>query len=100
MQSIPDKSVLQKVNQRLSRLGGAQGKVNVSVMRGDVTLSGTIQYEIQRASIMKVATSVPGVRRIIDQLRVKPKEKKMYPQQPPRSLPTATQPSSLATDPQ
>ena len=99
MQSVPDKSVLQKVNQKLSRLGGAQGKVNASVIRGDVTLSGTIQYEMQRASIMKVATSVPGVRRVIDQLKLKPKEKRMDPQ-PHRILPMDPQPKTLAMDPQ
>ncbi|MGE0760833.1 MAG: BON domain-containing protein [Pirellulaceae bacterium] len=72
--AVPDKSILQKVNQKLSRLGGAQGKVLASIVRGDVTLSGTIQYEMQRASIMKVAASVPGVKRVIDQMKTKPKE--------------------------
>ena len=76
MQTIPDKSVLQKVNQKLSRMGGSGGKVVASVMRGDVTLSGTIQYEMQRSSLLKVATSVPGVRRVIDQLKMKPKERR------------------------
>lgn len=99
MQSVPDKSVLQKVNQKLSRMGGAQGKVNASVTRGDVTLSGTIQYEMQRASIIKVATSVPGVRRVIDQLKLRPKEKRMDPQ-PPRVLAMTPQPKSLAMTPQ
>ena len=74
MQSLPDTAVLQKVNQRLSRLGGAQGKVSATISRGDVTLSGVIQYEMQRASIMKVATSVAGVRRVVDQMKIKPKE--------------------------
>jgi osmotically-inducible protein OsmY len=76
MQAIPDKAVLQKVNQRLTRIGGG-GKILASVLRGDVTLSGTIQYEIQRSSLVKVATSVPGVRRVIDQLKMKPKERRV-----------------------
>ena len=75
MQAIPDKAVLQKVNQKIMRVGGA--KVVASVMRGDVTLSGTIQYEMQRSSLLKVATSVPGVRRVIDQLKMKPKERRV-----------------------
>jgi osmotically-inducible protein OsmY len=74
MQTLPDKAVLQKVNQKLSRLGGAQGKVSATISRGDVTLSGVIQYEMQRASIMKVASSVAGVRRVVDQMKIKPKE--------------------------
>ncbi len=77
MLNVSDKYVLQKVNQRLSRLGGSQSKVMASVARGDVTLSGTIQYEIQRSSLLKIATSVPGVRRVLDQLKVKPKEKRV-----------------------
>ena len=75
MQAIPDKAVLQKINQKIMRVGGA--KVIASVMRGDVTLTGTIQYEMQRSSLLKVATSVPGVRRVIDQLKMKPKERRV-----------------------
>lgn len=41
---------------------------------GEVTLSGTIQYEIQRASIVKAVNSVPGVRRVMDPLKLKQKE--------------------------
>jgi osmotically-inducible protein OsmY len=77
MQSQPDKVVLQKVNQRLSRLGGAQGRISATISRGDVTLSGTIQYEMQRTSIMKVASSVPGVRRVVDQMKAHPKERRV-----------------------
>jgi len=77
MAIIMDKSVLQKVNQRLSRLGGAQSKITATVRGGDVTLAGTLQYEMQRASIVKTATSVAGVRRVIDQLKVKPREKRV-----------------------
>lgn len=77
MAIISDKSVLQHVNQRLARMGGSQGKVVASVLRGDVTLTGTIQYEMQRSSLMKVATSVPGVRRVVDQLKMKVKERRV-----------------------
>ena len=77
MQTHPDKAVLQKVNKNLSRLGGAQGKILASISRGDVTLSGTIQFEMQRASIMRVTSSVPGVRRIVDQMKIKPKERRV-----------------------
>jgi osmotically-inducible protein OsmY len=75
MQTHSDKFVLQKVNQKLSRLGGAQGKIVAAISRGDITLSGTIQYEMQRASIMKAASSVPGVRRVVDQMKASPKTK-------------------------
>ena len=75
MPNIPDKAVLQRLNQRLSRLGGAQSKVAVTVRSGAVTLSGTIQYEMQRSSIVKLVNSIPGVRSVVDQLKLKPKER-------------------------
>jgi hypothetical protein len=77
MSNPTDKFILQKVNQRLSRLGGSQSKITASINRGEVMLSGTVQFEMQRRSIVKVATSVPGVRRVIDQVGVKPKEKRV-----------------------
>ena len=73
MSTFSDRAVLQKVHQKLSRLGGAQSGITATFSSGNVILSGTIQYEMQRKSIMKVATSVPGVRRVIDQLKMKPK---------------------------
>ena len=72
MEFVSDKTLLQKVNQRMSRMGGAQGQVIVAVMGGDVTLTGTLQYETQRLGLVKTASSVAGVRRVIDQLRVQP----------------------------
>jgi osmotically-inducible protein OsmY len=77
MSTFTDRAVLQKVQHKLSRLGGAQTGITASFNAGNVTLSGTIQYEMQRKSIMKVATSVPGVRRVIDQLKMKPKVRPM-----------------------
>ena len=73
MFSATDKFMIQKLNQRLARLGGAQSKIAVSSTRGDIMVSGTIEYEMQRRSILRVVTSVPGVRRVIDQLTLKPK---------------------------
>lgn len=68
----PDKQVSQKVQQRLSRAGvGSQSTISVQVRNGDVTLSGTLQYETQRRSALHAARGVTGVRRIVDQLQVK-----------------------------
>ncbi|MBW3595997.1 MAG: BON domain-containing protein [Planctomycetes bacterium] len=77
MNGTNDKSLLQKVNQRLSRTGtGGKTRVVATVRRGDVTLSGTLQYEIQRKNLLRAATSVQGVRRVVDQMTVeKPKPK-------------------------
>ena len=71
MDTVPDNTLLKRVNDKLSRTGaGAQAKVTAAVRAGDVTLSGILQYEIQRRPLLKAATSVAGVRRVIDQMRV------------------------------
>jgi osmotically-inducible protein OsmY len=79
---ISDKSLLEKVNQRLSRSGsGSKSRVNASIAKGDVTLAGMLQYEIQRMPLVKAVGAVTGVRRVIDQMRVAPAEKKWQQQQ-------------------
>jgi len=75
MEIVSDKVLLQKVNQRLSRMGGAQGHVLATVRSGEVTLAGTLQFEIQRQPVLKAAGAVGGVRRVVDQLHVLPKKK-------------------------
>lgn len=74
---VSDRTILQKVNQRLERMSsGAQSRITASVSRGDVTISGTLQYEMQRSPLIRAATSVPGIRRVIDHLQVAPPKKK------------------------
>jgi len=69
---VPDKRVLQKVEQRISRTGlGSHAKIKVTIRNGDVTLSGTLQYETQRRPVLQATRSVEGVRRVVDQLQVK-----------------------------
>ncbi len=73
---VPDKSLLQTVNRRLSRTGtGSQTRLTASVQRGTVTLAGTLQFERQRSPIVKAVGNVAGVRNVIDQLRVGEKRK-------------------------
>jgi len=74
---MPDKTLLKQVNQKLQRSGtGSQSRVTATVRSGDVTLSGTIGYEYQRRTILRSASGIGGVRRVIDQLRLEPKQKK------------------------
>jgi hypothetical protein len=69
---VPDTRISQKVEQRVARAGlGSQTRVTVQVHNGDVTLSGSLQYEIQRRSVLHAARGITGVRRIVDQLQVK-----------------------------
>lgn len=68
---ISDKDLLKTVNQRLMRSGvGSQSRVTAAVAGGTVTLSGTLQYAIQRSPIVKAVSSVAGVRRVLDQLQL------------------------------
>ena len=73
---IPDKTLLKNVIQRLARLGaGTPSRVTATVRSGEVTMSGTLGYEHERRNILKAASAVSGVRRVIDQLRVESKKK-------------------------
>jgi osmotically-inducible protein OsmY len=69
---IPDNDVLKRINSRLGRTGlGGQSSVHVAVRNGDVTISGSIQYDAQRRSVLNAIRGVGGVRRVMDQLQVK-----------------------------
>jgi osmotically-inducible protein OsmY len=72
---ISDKDLLKAINQRLMRSGtGSQSRVIATVQKGMVTLTGSLQYAIQRAPIMKAVQSVPGISRIVDQMVLVPKK--------------------------
>lgn len=73
---VPDRAILQKVNQRVQQTGtGSQSKVTANVSRGEVTMTGTIQYEMQRQNILRAAGRVGGVRRVIDHLQLEAKKR-------------------------
>jgi len=73
---VPDKAIEQKVNQRLGRAGlGSQSRIKVVVRNGQVTMSGTLQYETQRRSVLNSARGVAGVRNVVDQLQMIAKKK-------------------------
>lgn len=64
---IADKDLLKTVNQRLARTGvGSQSRLTVIVQQGTVTLSGNLQYAIQRSPIVKAVSQTVGVRRVVD----------------------------------
>ena len=66
---VSDKDLLKAVNQRLMRSGsGSQTRVTATVQKGMVTLTGSLQYAIQRSPILKTVQSVPGIGRIVDQM--------------------------------
>lgn len=70
---VPDKELTAKVTQRLSRCGlGSHSVVHATIRNGTVTITGTVDYEYQRKPLVRSLNGVPGVRLVIDQLKVKP----------------------------
>jgi len=68
---VPDHQIVQKVTTSLPRRGiRPPCNVRVHVRNGTVTLSGTIEFEMQRKAAIHAATGVNGVQRVIDQLTV------------------------------
>jgi osmotically-inducible protein OsmY len=73
---VPDKTIENKVNQRLARAGlGSQSKVTVTVHNGHVTLSGTLHNDMQRRALLKAARGAVGMRDVADKLQAKPRDK-------------------------
>ena len=71
---IKDPMISQRVNERLSSLGvRAPCRVTVVSSRGNVTLSGTIQYEHQRQLAVRAIKAVAGVQRVVDQMQLLPR---------------------------
>lgn len=72
-----DRAIAQQVNQRLAMKGiRSPCKIDVQSKNGDVTLTGNIQFAYQRATVVQAASTASGVRRVVDQLTVKPPVKR------------------------
>jgi osmotically-inducible protein OsmY len=69
-----DPTISRKVSEQLSNRGmRAPCRINVVTRKGQVTLSGTIQYEYQRQIAVKATSMIPGVHGVHDQMSVIPK---------------------------
>jgi osmotically-inducible protein OsmY len=68
-----DRLILQRVAFQLTTRGIRNPcHVDATVKNGDVTLTGTLQYEHQRRAAMQAASGVNGVKRVNDRMVVKP----------------------------
>ena len=68
---VPDRQIVQKVTVQLPARGiRPPCNVRVHVRDGTVTLSGTIEFEMQRKAAIHAATGVNGVQRVVDHLTV------------------------------
>jgi hypothetical protein len=74
MNKMPDATLVQKVTRQLSNHGmQSPCHIAVNARKGDVTLSGTIQYEYQRIAALHAARGIDGVRHVVDHLQVQAK---------------------------
>ena len=70
-----DVAITQQVNNKLAGRGiRSPCHVSVQTQDGNVTLSGTVQYAHQKTAAVQVAAGVTGVRRVADQITVKPSD--------------------------
>ncbi len=74
---VSDKAIAQKIQQRLARTGmSSQTRVTVTVRNGAVTISGNLQYEMQRSHALTAVRGVAGVRQVTDQMQFKVQARK------------------------
>lgn len=68
---VPDRQIQQKVSAQLPRRGiRPPCDVRVSVHNGTVTLSGKLEFDLQRKAAVHAASGVNGVQRVVDQMAV------------------------------
>ena len=67
-----DKTILKDVNRRLARTGWGS-HCRVAVAGGRVMLSGQIQHERQRQLVLKAVNGVEGIKTVVDQMKVRPR---------------------------
>jgi osmotically-inducible protein OsmY len=70
---VKDDVLILKVNQQLMKRGiRVPCRVNVAAHRGTVTLTGHLQYDVQRKMALRAAREVPGVEKVVDEMEVTP----------------------------
>ena len=92
----PDSAISKNVSRQLASCGlRAPCQVRVQTRKGEVTLTGFVIYAHQKASALQVIQKVEGVRRVIDQMKIRSPVKHDYKTLPPLPKPAVTE---TATD--
>lgn len=69
---VQDKTITRQVQGKLAGRGlGSPCHIAVETMKGEVTLTGNVQYAQQKTTAVQAATNISGVRRVVDRLIVK-----------------------------
>jgi osmotically-inducible protein OsmY len=72
-QPISDPKITQNATQKLASSGlRAPSRVLVTSSSGQVTLTGSIQYEHQRQAALQAVRGIAGVRNVVDRLQLIP----------------------------
>jgi osmotically-inducible protein OsmY len=66
--------ITQQVNNKLASRGfAAPCRLTVQTSNGQVTLSGVVQYAHQKSAAVSAISGMSGIRRVIDQIIVRPR---------------------------
>ncbi|MEO1619252.1 MAG: BON domain-containing protein [Planctomycetota bacterium] len=72
---IPDKTLQKNVDRKLMQKCPGSSGVSATVRGGDATVTGMLKNEYERKPIVRCVAAVQGIRRVVDQLQVKKREK-------------------------
>jgi osmotically-inducible protein OsmY len=76
MKSSNDDRITRTVINKLASRGLGQSHLTVQTSNGLVTVSGSVQYAHQQAAAMKAIAGMTGIRRVVNQVAVKPAAKR------------------------
>ena len=69
---VQDKTITRQVQGKIAGRGlGAPCRITVDTVNGEVTLSGTDQYQQQKQTATQASMGISGVKRVVDRLTVK-----------------------------
>jgi osmotically-inducible protein OsmY len=70
---VRDSTISQRVSEQLANCGiRAPCRITAVTNKGNVTLTGMIQYEYQRRTVMRSTSAIEGVRGVVDRMQVIP----------------------------
>ncbi len=72
MNNSQDDRITRNVINKLASRGFGQSHLTVQTSNGRVTVSGSVPYAHQQTAAMKVIAGMAGIRRVVNQVTVKP----------------------------
>jgi osmotically-inducible protein OsmY len=76
MQNFKDNHITRNVMNKLASRGFGQSHLTVQTSNGLVTVTGSVQYAHQKQAAMKAIAGMTGIRRVVNQMTVKPATKR------------------------